>query len=94
MLAQEEVMLAHDKVMLSQEEVMLALRRWCEVWSKVKSERGKWNLGRYNCLLHFLDDSGSGVSVDQFAVATCKSHLSTNLEHNRLTLKFKLLILL
>ena len=60
--------------MLSQHEVMLAQGRWCEIRSKVN--RVKWNLGRYSCLLYFLEDSGSGVSVDQ--VATCKLHLSKN----------------
>ena len=40
--------------------------RSCEVQSKVNG--AKWNLGRYACLLHYLEDSGSGVSVDQFAV--------------------------
>ena len=52
----------------------------------------KWNNGRHACLLHFLVDNGSGVSVDQFAVATYKSHLSKNFEQNRSTLKFQLLI--
>ena len=42
--------------------------RSCEVQSKVNG--AKWNLGRYSCLLHYLEDSGSGVSVDQFAVVT------------------------
>ena len=73
---------------------MLAQGRWCEVRSKVKGERGKvesWS----SCLSATLPrwyDNGSGVSVDQFAVATYKSHLSKNFEQNRSTLKFQLLI--
>ena len=56
----------------------------------------KWNLGRYACLLHFFEDSGSGVFVDQSAVTTCRLqtfYLSKNLEQDRSTFKFKLLYL-
>ena len=51
--------------MLAQEEVMLVQGRRCKVRSK---ENGPiLNLRHYAYLLHFLEDSGSGVSVDQFA---------------------------
>ena len=56
--------------MLAQEEVMLVQEDVVQVRRKMKGENR--NLARYACLLHFLGDSGSGVSVNQFAVASFK----------------------
>ena len=46
------------------------MRRWSKVRSKVNG--AKSNLVCNVQLLHFVEDRGSGVSVDQFAVVTCK----------------------
>ena len=70
--------------MRAQEEVMLA-------------RKDVVRCGHYARLLHFVKDSGSGVSVNRFAVATCKLqtfHLFKNLEQNGLTLKSQSFILL
>ena len=78
--------------MLPHEEVMLTEEGWCEVRSKVNGA-----LAVESCLLHYLEDSGSGVSAHQFAVTTCKLqpfHLSKNVEQNILNFMFQLLILL
>ena len=59
----------------------MSLSDECRPISPELGKRGKVaNFGRNACLLHFLEDSDCGVSFDQFAVATCKSHSSKYLE--------------
>ena len=55
------------------------LVRWMRCEDRSKMNGAKSNLGRYARMLHFFEDSCSGISVDKFAVATCKwqtSHCS------------------